>query len=118
MRVIDRAKTHFSEQLNGDAVVVEAPEWLDDDGSPTLIYVLPMTMEERSKIYKHSSVNSLEALVETLLQRARGADGKLLFSFADRVHLMRKVDPVVIERVVIEMNTKQPDVTMEEAEGN
>jgi hypothetical protein len=118
MSIIDRAKNHYREQLNGEMVVVEVPEWRDKDGNPTRIYAKPMSLHEKNAIFKYQSKGSLEAIAETLIVRCRAEDGKLMFAKADKVHLMRSVDPDVMSRIVFEINTQSPDTTVEEAKKN
>ena len=49
----------------------------------------------------------MEALVETLIQKALDENGKRLFSNADRDILLREVDPNVMIRVATAINTKE-----------
>jgi hypothetical protein len=97
---------------------VTVPEWVDESGEAVVIYVRPITLAERNKIYRYTIANSLDALVETLIQRARDIDGKAMFTYADKSHLRHGVDPNVIERVTIEINTLMPEVLPQDVEKN
>ena len=62
-------------------------------------------MAEEAKVIELTQAGkSTEALVLTLIQRARDKDGEALFSSSDRLKLMRLADPKVILRIITEMN--------------
>ena len=48
MSVIDRVKSHF-ETLQ--TLIIEVPEWKDDQGNPSLFYSEPLTLEEKNIIF-------------------------------------------------------------------
>ena len=52
-----------------------------------------------------SQGKQVEALVESLIVKARNEDGTKMFSIVDKVTLMNEVDPNVIIRVVGEINS-------------
>lgn len=81
--------------------MVEVPEW----GNTKIYYKPVSTLKEQSKLVELASQNkTVEALVESLVIRARNEDGSKMFGLADRVVLMNEVDPNVIIRIVGEMN--------------
>lgn len=100
MSVLDKAKNHYQTILSGGLQSIEVPEW------ETTIYFKPVTnfTVEQKIIELHSKGKTVEALVESLIQRALDADGKRLFTTADKVTLMREVDPNVIVSIVTKMN--------------
>jgi hypothetical protein len=118
MSVIDFAKSHYRKQLDGEMIVIDVPEWVDENGNPTRIFIQPVSLKEKNAIFKYQADNSLEALAETMIVRCRTEDGKLMFAKADKVHLMRSVDPDVISRIVFEINTKSPEHSVEDAKKN
>lgn len=108
MSVIDNAAEHFKSKLAGGLQKITVPEWKTD------IYFkasYPFAIEQKI-IQMQSAGNTVEALVETLIQKAMDPDGKPLFSKFDRNKLMNEVDPNVIIRVCAEINT--PVDTLEE----
>lgn len=107
--VLEQAKSHFKSKLNTPRII-EVPEWGTED-EPLKIYVWPSNLMERDRIYQH--VGSLESLVETVIVRAKDAEGKPLFKTVHRQELLREVDPDVLARIVTEMNNEE--VTAEEA---
>ncbi len=101
--ILNRAKNHYQEKLNVEPRIVEVPEWGDDKG-PLKIYVKPANLNVRDKIWKYSMENSLEALVETIILRAKDEDGISIFTSGNKESLMKSVDPDVIARVALEIS--------------
>ena len=98
--VLGNAKSHFREALSQELIKIEVPEW-----DSTIYFKVATTFATEKKILDlHSKGEMVEALVETLLAKSLTADGKRVFSPADKIVLMREVDPEVIIRVVTEMN--------------
>ena len=60
---------------------------------------------EKKILDLHSKGEMVEALVETLLHKALDKDGNRVFTNADKVVMMREVDPEIIIRVVSEMQS-------------
>lgn len=100
MSVITNARSHYKEQLAGELKSIEVPEW-----NTTIYYkTLSNFVEEQKVIELHNKGNLVEALVETLIQKAMDEQGKKMFKNGDRDVLMREVDPNVIIRVCTEIN--------------
>jgi hypothetical protein len=99
-KVLDKATSHFREKISGDMKKVHVPEWECD------IYFKPtLTLKEQGKLIELASQGKqVEALVESLIVKARNADGTKMFNFADKAALLNEVDPGVIIRVVGEIN--------------
>jgi len=110
--ILNRAKQHYKDKLNNEIRTVEVPEWGDESG-PLKIYVKPANLAIRDKIYKFASKGSLEALVETIILRAKDSDGLSLFTPADRKTFINDVDPDVIARVAGEISEDLIDITGE-----
>jgi hypothetical protein len=100
-KVLDKATSHFREKISGDMNKVHVPEWECD------IYFKPtLTLKEQGKLIELASQGKqVEALVESLIVKARNADGTKMFNFADKAALLNEVDPGVIIRVVGEINS-------------
>jgi len=104
---------HFRNKISGGLAQVEVEEW-----GITVYYKTASTLKEQSKIVELAQAgNTIEALVETLIQRARDQEGKRLFRPADKEVIMNEVDPDVLIRVVTEINQVETD-SLEEAEKN
>lgn len=100
MSVLSNAKEHMQTVLAQGLQKIEVPEW------QTTIHFKPASTfaQEQKVIELHSKGKLVEALVETLIQKSLDSEGKKLFTAADRIVLMREVDPEVIIRVVGQMN--------------
>lgn len=100
MNVIQKASAHFKGVLAQGQKTVEVPEW------ETTIYFKPATTfaQEQKIVQLHSEGKLVEALVESLIQRALTADGTKMFKQADKPIFMNEVDPKIIMRIVSEMN--------------
>jgi hypothetical protein len=94
--VLGNAKDHFRSALSQELQSIEVPEW-----NATIYFKTASSFNVEKKILDlHSKGSMVEALVETLLVKALNKDGSRVFTNADKVVLMREVDPDVIIRVV------------------
>ena len=112
-KLIDKATGHFEGVLaQGLKGPIAVPEW-----EAEIYYKPATTMFEESKIIELTQAGkTTEALVTTLIMRARDKDGNLVFDAADRPKLMRAVDPAIILRIVTGMNAETAKI--EEDLGN
>ncbi len=106
-RLIDNVEAHFDSVLaQGLQGPIEVPEW-----DAKIFWKPATTMAEENKIIELTQAGKqTEALVMSLILRARDEEGKPQFSPADKQKLMRVADPKVILRVITEMNEAQEDV--------
>lgn len=102
MSVLSQAKEHYKSQIGGELKSIEVPEW------NTTVYFRTASnfLQEQTIIKLHQEGKMAEALVETLIQKALDADGKRIFTQADRDVLLREVDPNVIITVCTAINNK------------
>lgn len=79
---------------------IEVPEW------ETTVYYRPaITLAQQTKVLEfHNKGKLVDALVETLIVRARHEDGKPMFQSGERQIIINEVDPDVLTRIVTEMN--------------
>ena len=99
-KILETATGHFRSQLGGAMSKITVDEWGMDIYFKTIT-----TLKEQSKLVELAGSNkTVEALVESLIIRGRNAEGKRLFTSADKVTFMNEVDPTVLIRVVSEMN--------------
>ena len=115
MSILEKATSHFRNQISGEMKSVVVPEW-----DTTIYYKTATTLKEEGKILELSQQGkTVEALVEALILRARDADGKRIFNAMDKVALLNEVDPKVIICVVGEMNSiSQEELDLGNAEKN
>lgn len=100
-KVLERATSHFREKISGDMQHIYVPEW-----DSKIYFKSTISLREQSKLVELASQGkTVEALVETLIVKARNEDGSKMFSMPDKVTFMNEVDPNVIIRVVGEINS-------------
>ena len=81
------------------------------------IFFKPATLEQKNAIYQYLANNDLQSIAETIVRRALDADGKKLFSNADKKAFMTQMDPDIVSRVAVAIN-EEPESTIEEARKN
>ena len=99
-KILEKATAHFRNQISGEMRKITVPEWECD------IYVRQSsTLREESKILELSQQGkSVEALVESIIVKARNVDGSKMFTMPDKMVFMNEIDPNVIIRIAAEMN--------------
>lgn len=111
-KVIEKATAHFRNQIGGEMKSIEVPEW-----ECKIYFKTTSSLKEEGRILELSQQGkSVEALVESLVVRARNEDGSKMFSIGDKATLLNEVDPKVLIRVVGEMNNV--DLSMGDVEKN
>lgn len=99
-QVLDRATAHFRSKITGEMKKITVPEWECD-----IWFKSANTLKEESKLVELAQQGkTVEALVETLIIKARNQDGTKMFTPLDKVVFMNEVDPNVLIRVVSEIN--------------
>jgi hypothetical protein len=99
-KVLDKATGHFRKKLDEEMKSIFVPEW-----DCKIYFKTVVTLREQSKLIELATQGKqVEALVESLIVKARNEDGSKMFTFADKPVMMNEVDPNVIIRVVGEIN--------------
>lgn len=112
--VMEKATQHFRSKLSGELKSIHVPEW-----ESTIYFKETVTLKEQSKLIElATSGKTTEALVETLITKARNQDGTKMFNIADKVVFMNEVDPQVLIRVVGEINNYNVDANVDDVEKN
>jgi len=110
-KVLDKATAHFRSKLTGEMNKVHVSEWETD-----IWFKSTNSLKEEAKMIELAQAGkTVEALVETLIIRARNEDGSKMFTQFDKATMMNEVDPAVLIRVVGEINSfaeqaKQEDI--------
>lgn len=114
-KILDKATSHFREKLSADMQSVYVPEW-----DAKIYFKASVTLKEQSKLIELATQGkTVEALVETLIVKARNEDGTKMFAMPDKMIFMNEVDPNVIIRVVSEINEQSyQEQDMEKVEKN
>lgn len=76
---------------------VEVPEW------GLVVYWGPLTLAENERILSAYDKSTAAGAAETLVVRARDANGERIFPGVERDTLMTKVDAAVVARIVTAM---------------
>jgi hypothetical protein len=113
-KVLDKATGHFRSKIGGEMKSIFVPEW-----ETKIFFKSSITLKEQSKLIELSSQGkTVEALVESLITKARNEDGTKMFTPMDKVVFLNEVDPQVIIRVVAEINDTANEETLDEIEKN
>lgn len=103
--IIERARAHFTEQLNNEMQSIEVPEW------DATIYWRPFTGKQRERVLALLSDKKIVgAAVEQIVLRSLDADGNRLFRDADRTLFMNHIDPEIVDRIATAMAGLEPDI--------
>lgn len=104
-KVLEKATGHFRNKISGEMKSIEVPEW-----ECKIYFKNSITLKEQSKLIELSSQGkTVEALVESLITKARNEDGSKMFTPMDKVVFLNEVDPDVIIRVVGEISSMSYD---------
>lgn len=102
---IEKITTHFRDKISGEMSKITVPEWGMD-----IFYKKSSTLREQTKVIELAQKGqTVEALVETLIMKARTEDGAKMFKPADKQVLMNEADPDTVIRIVGEMNSVDLD---------
>ena len=101
-KVLEKATAHFRQKISGDLGHVYVPEW-----DTKIYFKKSITLKEQSKLIELAQQGkTTEALVESLIVKARNEDGTKMFTMPDKMIFMNEVDPNVLVRVVSEINNE------------
>lgn len=104
-KILEKATAHFRNQIGGEMKSIDVPEW-----ECKIFFKAANSLREEGRILELSQQGkAIEALVESLLVRARNEDGSKMFTMADKMILMNEVDPKVLIRIVGELNNVNLD---------
>jgi hypothetical protein len=113
--VLKNATAHFRNKISGDMMSISVPEW----GDAKIWFKQTSTLKEEGKLIELTQKGStVEALVETLIQKARNEDGTKMFKPADKTVFLNEVDPQVLIRVIGDINAASADGDIEEVSKN
>jgi hypothetical protein len=111
--VIEKATAHFRNKIGGAMRMIEVPEW-----ETKIWFKGTSTLKEESKILELSQQGkTVEALVESIIIRARHEDGTKMFTIADKPIFLNELDPAIIIRIAGEINGVSME-TLEQVEKN
>lgn len=110
--IIDAARAHFRNQLNGGLEKYHVEEWGVD-----VYFTKTLSFREQSKLIDlNLSGKRSESLLESVIMRCKDENGKPLFTAADKEFLNNEVDPKVILKIVSAFNSA--DISQGDIEKN
>jgi len=110
-KVLEQATAHFRNKISGEMKSITVPEW----GDAEIFFKGANTLQEESRLLELAQKGkTIEALVETLITKARNKDGSKMFKMADKITFMNEVDPSVLIRVTGEMNVDNDELEIVE----
>lgn len=110
---LENVTTHYRNKISGEMSSIYVEEW-----DLKIYYKKTATLKEQTKVIELAQKGqTVEALVETLLMKARNEDGTKMFKPADKQVFMNESDPDVLIRAVGEMNAIDLD-SLEDAGKN
>ena len=112
---LDKITKHFKEKLSADMGMTHVPEW-----DLKIYFKTSITLKEQSKLIELAQAGkTTEALVETLITKARNEDGSKMFNPLDKSVFMNEADPSILIRVVGEINqVSAVETDLDEVEKN
>ena len=97
---IEKITKHYHREVNGEALQLHVKEWDMD-----VFYKKTYPFVVESKVLDlQAKGHIVEALIESLIQKALDKSGKKIFNEADRVVLMNEADPGVITKIAGTIN--------------
>ena len=100
MSITDKISKHYQSSIGGELKKIHVKEW-DTDIYLRTTYSL---QDEELVLRLQTENKTVQALVESIIVKARTKDGKRLFHDADRIKLMNEADPMVVIKVASEIN--------------
>lgn len=100
MSIIDKVTKHFNESIDNNLKKYHVSEWdLDVYYYPTYSF-----KDEAKVMQAQSAGKTVDALIETIIIKARDDSGKRLFKDADRSALMNEADPHIVIKLAGAIN--------------
>jgi hypothetical protein len=87
---IDLVRDHFASL---GTKRIEVPEW------KITVFSAPVTLSEKSRLYKKSQASEMELLVDIIIMKATDENGEKLFTIDNKITFLNKADSNVIGRL-------------------
>jgi len=109
MSITDNISNHYQKSISGELKSVKIPEW-----DTEIYFRSTYALKDEAKIIElQTQGKTVEALVESIVRKARTQDGKPMFHDADKIKLMNEADPLVVIRVATAINNGRVDFSQE-----
>jgi len=104
-------KQHYQNVIGGEMNKIHVAEWECD-----IYYRQTNSFNDEAKMIAHQAKGEIvEALVQSIISKARDKDGKKMFSEADRSMLLNEADPTVLTKIATALNNAQVMLGQDEA---
>ena len=111
MSITSKIAKHYQSAIGGEMLKYHCPEWDTD-----IYYRKTYPLKDEAKVLEfQANGKTIEALVESIIVKARDKNGQKLFTDADRVMLMNESDPKVVVQVATQINNARLQLTQEQA---
>jgi len=111
MTITSKIAKHYQNAIGGELKKYHCEEWDTD-----IFYRTTYPLKDEAKVLElQSAGKTVEALVESILVKARDKDGQRLFQDTDRAMLMNESDPNVVVKVASLINNARFQATQEQA---
>lgn len=109
MTITDKISKHYQSSIGGEMQKYKCKEWDTD-----IYFRTTYPLKDESRILQlQTEGKTVEALVESIITKARDKDGKRLFHDADRIKLMNEADPKVVLKVATAINNAKVTATQD-----
>ena len=103
MQITEKIAKHYQSSISGALKKYHVKEWDTD-----IYYRTTYPLKDEAKVLElQAQGKTIEALVESIITKARDKDGQRLFVDADKVKLMNEADPLVVVRVATTINNER-----------
>ena len=100
MSIMDKIGKHYQSSISGELKKIHVEEWETDIYCRTTY-----PLKDEAKVMElQAAGKTIEAVIESIIVKARDKDGKRLFHDADRIKLMNEADPLVVVKVGTAIN--------------
>ncbi len=98
--LLERAQAHYKATV---PLKLEIPEWLDEDGNPSVVFVRPMTAADIDALARYKDKKEYDARL--LVRKARDSEGNAAFEDVDAMALARSAAAGIIGRLAVRILT-------------
>jgi len=95
MSITDKIAKHYQASISGELKKIHVKEWDTD-----VYFRTTYPLKDEAKVMDLQNKGfTIEAVVESIIVKARDKNGKRLFEDTDRIKLMNEADPMVVVKV-------------------
>ena len=102
---LKNAVEKYKKELLNNTRKIEVTELPNEDGSPMVIYVRPLTLKVRNELLEYAETGQvIDLLVATIVVRSVDEDGKRFWTNTDKKYFMEHQDGDFVTRFATEIN--------------